>query len=342
METIDIYTELATRLKDPSSERLRRIMQKLVTPEEGELLLLLPAQPSELAQRAGLDEMAAERKLCEFMERGLVIRTSKGLFCLPHDMTQLHDANLSSADKWIDDELLALWRDFRDNEWAEKMAGGLGDSYVQSIKVIPAWKAMDLSPDRSELLPDEDVRKLIEGAESIAVVPCTCRRSIQACDLPVDVCLQFNRGAEYAISRGAGRRVSADEAIAIAAEAAQAGLVHTWPAGESGRLTSICNCCRDCCDIFAIGIRIGTVEQILQKSRFRAVADPDLCIGCETCVERCFFGAIDIQDASNGGLPRAAIDSGKCFGCGLCALVCDPEAITLKLAPNCGSVPEKC
>jgi ferredoxin len=296
-----------------------------VTPEEGKMLLKLPAQPAELAQEMGLDEGETERRLLEFMERGLVIRTSKGLFCLPHDMTQLHDANLASAEKWIDTELLDLWLDYRDNEWAKKMAGGLGDSYVQFLKVFPAFKAMDRSPDLGELLPEEDIRELIRGADPIAVVPCTCRRSIRKCDLPLDACLHFNRGAEYALDRGAGRRISAEEAIAIAGEAEEAGLIHTWATGTERRLTAICNCCRDCCDIFAIGSETGIVNQILDKNRFRAEVDPDLCTGCEDCVDRCFFNAIEMGDS-------ATIDESNCFGCGLCVIVCEPEAITMRLA----------
>jgi len=331
MKTSDVYTELMSRLKYPASERLRRILQKLVTPEEGKLLLQLPAQPAELAQKSGMDEEAAQRKLQEFMERGLVIRTSNGIFCFAHDMTQLHDANLSSADKWIDTELLDLWRDFRDNEWAQTMAGGLGDSYVQFIKVLPAWKAMERSPDLGELLPEEDIRKLIRGADAVAVVPCTCRRSIRGCDLPVNVCLQFNRGAEYAISRGASRRISAEEAIAIAGEAEEAGLIHTWASGIQRRLTAICNCCRECCDIFAIGIKVGNVEQVLKKSRFRVEVDQELCTGCQDCVERCFFEAIEMKQAPPSKKLKATIDKEKCFGCGLCAIVCEPEALTMKL-----------
>ncbi len=327
MEAAEIYTELITRLKDPTSERLRCIMEKLVSPEEGELLLHLPAQSAELAEKAGLSGESAQQKMQGFMERGLIIRTSKGVFCLPHDMTQLHDANLSSADKWIDNELLDLWKDYRDNEWAVKMAGGLGDSYVQSIKVLPVLKAMKQSGFIDDLKPEEDLGYLIKNAESIAVVPCTCRRSIKACDLPVDVCLQFNRGAEFAISRGAGRRLTAEEALNIAADSAVAGLIPTWPASDSGRLTAICHCCRDCCDIFEIGIKIGTVEQILQKSRFRAAVDENLCIGCKDCVERCFFGAISMNSSS-----VSTIDESKCFGCGLCAIVCEADALTMKLA----------
>jgi len=327
----DVYAELNARLKYPQSEYLRRILQKLVTLEEAKMLLQLPAQPAELALKSGLDEEAARRQLQEFMERGLVIRTSKGLFCFAHDMTQLHDSNLSSAGKWIDTELLDLWRDFRDAEWAQTMAGGLGDSYVQFLNVIPAWKAMERSPDLGELLPEESIKELIRGADPVAVVPCPCRRSIRRCDLPLNVCLHFNRGAEYAINRGAGRRISAEEAIAISGEAEEAGLVHTWASGSQQRLTAICSCCRECCDIFAIGMEVGNIEQVLQKSRFRANVDQELCTGCQDCVERCFFKAIEMEKSPLSKKLKATIDEGKCYGCGLCAVVCEPEAITVKL-----------
>lgn len=331
MNAEDIYTELMSRLKYPPSERLRRILQKLMTPEEGKLLLQLPAEPAELAHKSGLDEDEAQRKLEEFMERGLVIRTSKGVFCFAHDMTQLHDANLSSADKWVDTELLDLWRDFRNAEWKQTLAVGLGDSYVQFIKVLPAWKAMERSPDSDKLMPGENIRELIRGADAAAAVPCTCRRSIRGCDLPINVCLQFNRGAEYAINRGAGRRISAEEAIAIAGEAEEAGLIHTWASGLQQRLTAICNCCRDCCDIFAIGMEVGNIEQVLEKSRFRAEVDQELCTGCQDCVERCFFGAIEMVKPPQGGIAIATVNEERCFGCGLCTLVCEPGALTMRL-----------
>lgn len=327
-----VYSELNARLKYPPSEYLRRILRKLATQEEAALLLQLPAEPAELAQKSGLSHEAAEHKLQEFMERGLIIRTSKGVFCFAHDMTQLHDSNLSSAGKWVDTELLDLWRDFRDAEWMQTMCGGLGDSYVQFLKVIPAWKAMDRSPDRGELLIEENVKELIRGADPVAVVPCPCRRSIRRCDLPLNVCLHFNRGARYAIDRGAGRRISAEEAIAIAAEAEEAGLVHTWASSTPEKLTAICSCCRECCDIFGIGMEVGNIERVLQKSRFRAAVDQEICTGCQDCVDRCFFKAIEMEKTTQSKKLKATIDDGKCCGCGSCVIVCDPEAIVLKLA----------
>ena len=332
METGDVYTELVERLNYTGSESLLRVLQKLFTADEGRLLLQLPAEPSDLAHKSGTDEETVQRKLEEFVERGLVFPTSKG-FYFARDVTQLHDSTLSSDEKWIDTEILDLWKELQETEWIQRMASGLGDSYVQFIRVLPAWKAIERSPEISagELLPEDNIRELIKGADPIAVVPCGCRRSMRECDAPLDVCLQFNRGAEYAINRGAGNRISAEEAIAIADRAEDVGLIHTWPMAAYGRLNEICNCCRDCCAIFAIGIKLGNMEQILEKSRFRAEVDQELCSGCQDCVERCFFEAIEMKKSSTSRKLKATIDRIKCFGCGLCAVVCDPGAIIMSV-----------
>jgi len=75
----DVYADLMERLNYPGSVYLRRVLQKLLTPEEGRLLLQLPAEPTELAQITGWDEDAVNRKLQEFMERGLAIAGRKGV-----------------------------------------------------------------------------------------------------------------------------------------------------------------------------------------------------------------------------------------------------------------------
>ncbi len=51
MNTNDVYSELLIRLKDPTSEGLRRIVQKLMTEEEATLMLHLPAKPVDLAEK---------------------------------------------------------------------------------------------------------------------------------------------------------------------------------------------------------------------------------------------------------------------------------------------------
>jgi len=333
MVVSDVYVALAQRLNCPGSEPLMRVLRKLVTPEEGRVLLELPAGPAALAKKYCLDEEVVRDKLQEFLERGLVIPTSKGLQ-MARDVTQLHDSTLSSAEKWVDTELLDLWKEFHQVEWVHNMVSALSDSYVQFIRVLPALKAIERSPHISieELLPEENILELIKGADSIAVVPCCCRRSMRRCKSPLDVCLQFNKGAKYAIDRKSGREISAVEAIEIAKRAEEAGLIHTWPARASGRLNEICNCCIDCCVIFDSYLRAGKIAQVLKRSRFRAAVDRELCTGCQDCVERCFFGAIDMAKAPESKKLKAAIDTEKCFGCGLCAVICEPAAITMELA----------
>jgi len=326
MSKENIYLQVMEKLSHPASPYLERLLRKLMTPEEAELLLALPADTAQLAARFGRDENEIKAKLQEFMERGLVI-PSKGELRFARDVARLHDATLSSAEKWVDEQLLDLWKDFYEREWFAAMKEGPKLLARPMIRVIPAWKAIELSAiPATDVPPEQNIRELIKGAAVIAVVPCTCRRSMRRCNAPLHNCMQFNKGAEYAISRGAGRRLSVDQAIAIADEAEEAGLVHTWPFPPS--FFEICNCCRDCCGIFDGGLYFGTMDRILEKSNFRARIEQEICNGCESCVERCFFGAIKMTKVDSE--LKATLDAGKCFGCGLCVLACNLRAITLK------------
>jgi heterodisulfide reductase subunit A-like polyferredoxin len=70
-------------------------------------------------------------------------------------------------------------------------------------------------------------------------------------------------------------------------------------------------------------------------SRFRARVQQEECIGCQVCLERCYFSAIRMEGAE----PRAAIEEGKCLGCGLCTITCPTEAILLKEVQAPESIP---
>ena len=55
-----------------------------------------------------------------------------------------------------------------------------------------------------------------------------------------------------------------------------------------------------------------------------AIIDPELCTGCETCVDACPAGAIRMEDA------KAKIDAGLCIDCGACVDECPSGAIRLE------------
>jgi ferredoxin len=132
--------------------------------------------------------------------------------------------------------------------------------------------------------------------------------------------MQVDRAAEYNIERGTGRPLTKSEAIKIIKLCEEEGLVHVVDNRQTvGHV--ICNCCKDCCLNWQI---MKGPKKWVAPSRFVALVDSDLCTGCETCTERCFFDAISVDN------DLAVIHEEICMGCGVCAVSCPTEAIRLK------------
>jgi heterodisulfide reductase subunit A-like polyferredoxin len=72
--------------------------------------------------------------------------------------------------------------------------------------------------------------------------------------------------------------------------------------------------------------RLPNPHKFVAPSRYQASVSADLCTGCGTCVDRCFFDAISLD----GDGQTASITSERCVGCGVCAVTCPTEAISLK------------
>ena len=56
--------------------------------------------------------------------------------------------------------------------------------------------------------------------------------------------------------------------------------------------------------------------------------DPEECIGCDLCLERCYFKALRMEEDQE----LAAVDPDNCMGCGLCQVVCPTDAILMQEA----------
>ncbi len=154
--------------------------------------------------------------------------------------------------------------------------------------------------------------------------------------------LQFARRAEYDLYRGSGRKVSADEAMAVALKAGESGLVPTVTnvANVDG-LDFICFCCGCCCLIINPGVTVGKLDKILAPSRFIAKVDTDRCNSCAECVEQCCVDAITMTELATSDDERAVIDADKCLGCGACAPVCPQEgALVMELIRPPDFIPE--
>jgi ferredoxin len=145
--------------------------------------------------------------------------------------------------------------------------------------------------------------------------------------------VQLNRAADYAIERGTGRKLGKDEALEMMKMCEEEGLVHVSNNQRSpGHV--ICNCCSDCCLNWP-SVRTG-LGKFVVPSRFQAFVDPEACVSCETCLDRCYFDAISMD----GEGETALVDPEKCMGCGLCLVTCPEEAINLKEVRPADFVPQ--
>jgi ferredoxin len=198
------------------------------------------------------------------------------------------------------------------------------------IKIIPVGKT--LTGVEEVVVPSQTVEEIINKFDDIAVGYCFCRqrRSLlgDPCSTaaPILNCFTFGKSARHTAAQGFAKKVSKQEALEIMQAAEAAGLVHKafHPGSrESSPETSICNCCKDCCDTFGLW-RSGTLP-LINSTFYLSVIDPEACTGCGICVERCPTDAISL--AEEGWAQR---DESACLGCGVCSRFCPEEAIALK------------
>jgi ferredoxin len=200
----------------------------------------------------------------------------------------------------------------------------------KTIRVIPVNKNIEGAGET--VLPSQSIDEIIEKFDEIAVGHCFCRQRRAllgepcATDAPLENCFTFGKSARHTASQGFARMISKKEALRIMREAETAGLVHKafHPNSKVDRPeTSICNCCKDCCDTLRTWREGGF--PLVNATSYLSRIDRKICTGCGTCVDRCPTEAIRLDDDG-----KAVRDATACFGCGVCARFCPEEAIALE------------
>jgi Pyruvate/2-oxoacid:ferredoxin oxidoreductase delta subunit len=198
------------------------------------------------------------------------------------------------------------------------------------VRIIPIDKTLESYEEF--ILPSQSIEEIIDKFDDIAVGHCFCRQRRALLGEPCTTgaptlnCFTFGKSARHTAAQGFAKKVSKEEALKIMKEAEQAGLVHKafHPHSRENRPeTSICNCCKDCCDTIRLW-RSGTLP-LINSTYHLAVIDPDVCSGCGTCVEWCPTEAVALN--ADG---VAEVDEEACFGCGVCSRFCPEEAVALK------------
>jgi Pyruvate/2-oxoacid:ferredoxin oxidoreductase delta subunit len=325
------YVELAGRIGLGQSERIARLFGIIANQNEAELLLALPGNARAMAEKLGRSQEEIASMLQTLFVKGIVFpsgKTEPPTYRMSRDLIQFHDASILWPD--APQEFLDLWQDFMEIEWLEVAKTFSKLMPRPFTRVIPVGMTVQA---KTHVLAFEDIKEIVEKARSISVSKCTCRLTAHKCHKKLEACLQVNKAADYNIARGTGRKLSVEEALEIVRQAEEDGLIHVVM-NKQNVDNFICNCCPCCCQTMPVLIKHNI--RVIEPSRFAAEIDPNLCTSCATCLERCYFGAISLEENE-----PARVEGTKCIGCGLCQVTCPSEAISMVEVRERDFVPEK-
>jgi ferredoxin len=309
------------------------LVQVLFTPQEAEISTAMPRgfnSAEEIAKQMGKDPREIAEILEQMAQKGLCISIRKDdtiLYAgLPFMVGIFEYQFMRGTTTERDRNIARLIHVYKKAVDAIK---GPPKITFPTTRVIPVNRKIKAG---SRIHTYDQVKSYIEKYDPLAVSTCYCRHEARLlednthCGRPDDVCLQFGEGAQFVIDRGSGRKISKDEALEILERAEEAGLVHATLNRQE--IDFLCNCCSCHCVILKTALA-QPKPGLSMNSGYQPSWDHELCIGCETCIERCPMDAIEMGEHEN-----PTPDLNRCIGCGVCASGCPESAITLVERPG--------
>ncbi len=300
-----------------------RLLQRLFTPEEAELathLTLKQENAATIAERVKLPTPKAGKLLDEMAMKGLIlsVQPEKGptLYQAIPWVIGIYELQVNNLNETLVEALNEYWStaESREKPWKPQ------------LRTIPIGQSIEPT---LEVLPYEQVEKLIEANDTFAVAPCICRTIEQkqgrGCDAPIETCLIFGEFADFYVKTGLGRYIDKTEMKKIIAEANEANLVLNPT--NSKRVSAICCCCGCCCGVLK-GLQHAPKPAEAVVSSFVAEYDSEACVGCGVCLDRCQMQAISDEG------DKVSLNPDRCIGCGLCVSTCPTGALSLVRKPE--------
>lgn len=208
---------------------------------------------------------------------------------------------------------------------AHDAAGGVQSITFPVTRVIPVDRAIKAG---NAVHTYDQVMTYIQKYDSIAVGTCYCRhaaklRGEDIHGMPLQVCLWFGSIADNLIDRLGGRRITKEEAREILDRSEEAGLIH-MSRNTTDDIDFMCNCDRWHCEVVTHVLK-QPKPGLVFNSGYQPAFDPERCVACQTCIERCPPQALTM---GAGRLPAVHLD--RCFGCGACATGCPESAVAME------------
>lgn len=343
---LEIYEKLREKLnKAPvgmpktASGVEKEILSVLFNEEEAKVAVHMPFitfTAEQLAERTGKNVEYLEKVLSEMARKGTVWKGERDgkvqyrLFPVIVGLSEMPFLPGPGNDP-RQEKLAPLYARY----WREGFLDELGDRKYAIMRALPERDAIS---KETEILPYEDAVKLVREREYHAVGYCPCRivarLNGEGCRRSLENCLHFGSLARYMVEHGYARRITANEATEILRRANREGLVHTTERSK-GPISTICNCCSDCC-VFFRAVHEAKHPNTIAHSSYVASVDPSKCIACGICMLRCPMKAVKVKVNRK----PASINAEKCLGCGVCVPTCPVEAIELVEREELPEIPE--
>jgi len=318
--------------EEEPKEKYLEYLSLMYDPEIVKIMLEFPVMPKsmsikKLAKKLNVDKEELISKLEEHVKRGFVTRLGKNNYARPSPL-QIHDLPFILQENLDRDDIVEFARLSR-----EYFDEGYYRTWETNRRGIPRSRVLTVSEKiepEHQIMPMEEVYTIIDNQTDFAIFPCPCRQrkeveGIRKCKdkYPIHSCITFGVFAKQLIEMGdpAVKAISKEEVKEEARKAAELGLVHITD-NNANATHILCACCECCCGNLAGLTRLDNPKAIA-RANYISIIDEELCVACETCIERCKFNAIMVDDI-------ARVDADKCVGCGLCAVTCPEDAITMK------------
>ena len=183
---------------------------------------------------------------------------------------------------------------------------------------------LDFLP-RGEVVSTQRAKDFVDalsnsGDSKIIVSACECQEALGRREGTLFKEMTVLYGTEvYRRAKGGFRETSPAEAKILLDRLRKEGCIPTFYAclKSKGWMVVVCNCEGEVCLPFRAHQLLGGV---LSPGPDVINLDPDGCVGCGRCVERCSFEANRLVDG------KVVFDPARCYGCGLCVSTCPTQA----------------
>ncbi len=312
-----------------------RILERIFTPAEAAVATVMTHvfAPAEVTCEKAEKQLFSrtDRAVCETLLDKMAGKGS--IFCKVID-GRAHYALVPFVVGMFEFQLARLSPGFYEDA-ARYFREGYGLEYLSTalpqMRVIPIGRSI---AEKQHIATYDEARRLIEDAgQRVGVADCICRRGKDLAGDPCNaterrsLCLGLRDYFDMYSRQGWLRKITRQEAFDILAQSEKEGLV--LQATNEQEPQAICACCGCCCGI------LSTLKHVPNRAdfaagNFYAHSDPELCVGCGKCMERCHMEAIVFR-----GKVVEVAPSG-CIGCGVCVPACKKGAMSLvpRDAPN--------